>query len=265
MIRALTKRRPDGAPYDRDPVVTAAIQALAGLSGNELVARCAIGDPVNPDYVASEAVVYFLRDTRWDNNDARFQQLYLSIMRRLLRALPRAERTRDGKVEVDLTLSDIRDAVRDRFQEILVMDRAGGDERLDYFEIRFDAAVARLRSTARRKAWKESNRQEALEIDAESGEPSLTVERAAGSLDVAFPLYSDDPAYRSKVLLAIDALPDLQRRIMHMLMQGFQIDSQNPDLVTIRKAVGKSEKTVRLQRDAAIEAIKAALGLETDQ
>lgn len=264
MIRALTKTRASGQVYTRDPDIESAIQRLSELGGEALVERCAIDDPTNSDYVPSEAVLYFLRNTRWDNTDARFSRLYRSVLRRLLRALPKAERNRENIVEVNLTLSEIGDAVRDRFIEMLALDRNEGDERLDYFEIRFDAAVARLRATARRKAWKNANRQEALGMD-ETGEPTLAVERAAGSLDIKIELYSDDPAYRSKVHTAIEALPGLQRRIMHMLMQGIQIDSQAPDVVTICKVVGKSEKTVRLHRDAAIMSIRTALGLESGQ
>ena len=50
------------------------------------------------------------------------------------------------------------EAVMDRFQELLMLDRSRYEDRLDYFEINFDDAVASLRLTARKKAWKEENR-----------------------------------------------------------------------------------------------------------
>ena len=58
---------------------------------------------------------------------------------------------------------------------------------------------------------------------------------------------------------AIDALPPEQIRIMHMLRQGFPIDSKEPDVMTIAKALGRSEKTIRTYRDKAIATLRLAL------
>jgi hypothetical protein len=50
-----------------------------------------------------------------------------------------------------------------------------------------------------------------------------------------------------------------------MLRQGFLIDSKDPDAVTIAKTLKKSEKTIRLHRDRAIKAVRAALSGESEQ
>ena len=44
-----------------------------------------------------------------------------------------------------------------------------------------------------------------------------------------------------------------------MLSQGFPIDSQDPDIMTIAKALGRSEKTVRTYRDKAFAALRAVM------
>jgi DNA-directed RNA polymerase specialized sigma24 family protein len=44
-----------------------------------------------------------------------------------------------------------------------------------------------------------------------------------------------------------------------MLRQGFPIDSKEPDVMTIAKALGRSEKTVRTYRDKAFAALRAAM------
>ncbi len=44
-----------------------------------------------------------------------------------------------------------------------------------------------------------------------------------------------------------------------MLKEGFPIDSKEPDVMTISKALGRSEKTIRTYRDKAIAALRLAL------
>ena len=44
-----------------------------------------------------------------------------------------------------------------------------------------------------------------------------------------------------------------------MLRQGISIDSKDPGTITIAKTLGKSEKTIRLHRDRAFAALRAAL------
>jgi DNA-binding CsgD family transcriptional regulator len=48
----------------------------------------------------------------------------------------------------------------------------------------------------------------------------------------------------------------LQQRIIEMLRQGVQIDSNDPGTVTISKSLGKSEKTIRNHRDMAFSRIR---------
>jgi DNA-directed RNA polymerase specialized sigma24 family protein len=134
-------------------------------------------------------------------------------------------------------------------------------DKVDYFEVRFDGAVASLRRDAQEKAWRDENRSQPLEYDEDSGELSPEVEAAAGTYDpFAGPDFCD-PAFRSRLDAAIEALPTEHSRIIHMLMQGFPIDSKEPNVMTIAKALGRSEKTVRTYRDKAIAALRAAMAV----
>src|SRR5258705_745678 len=81
--------------------------------------------------------------SRRDNNEAWFERLYRILTERVLRSLPRAE-SRDGKTE-SLTRGIVRDKVFGRFVELLSADRAEYIDKLDYFEVRFDGALASLR------------------------------------------------------------------------------------------------------------------------
>ena len=62
--------------------------------------------------------------------------------------------------------------------------------------------------------------------------------------------------YRLKLDRAIDTLPPEQKRIIEMLRQGIPIDSEDANAVTISKALGRSEKTIRTHRDRAFDQIR---------
>ncbi|ADZ72765.1 MULTISPECIES: response regulator transcription factor [Alphaproteobacteria] len=257
VVAPLRKRRLTGELYERDRKVETLIAELAALPRDELIGRAAITKRSEPGYVPSECLVYFIRASRHDNNETWFERLYRILMERVLRSVPKPENS-DGKTE-SLTRSVVRDKVFSRFVEILSADRASYVDKLDYFEVRFDGAVASLRRDAQEQAWRDENRSKPLEYDEESGELSAEVEAAAGAHDPFAASDFDDPSYRSRLDAAIEALPPEQIRIIHMLKQGFPIDSKEPDVMTIAKALGRSEKTIRTYRDKAFAALRVAL------
>ena len=255
----LRKRRLSGELYERDPKVEALIAELAVSPRDELIARAALTKRSDPRYVPSECLVYFIRASRHDNGEAWFERLYRILIERVLRGLPSAE-SADGETE-SLTRGVVRDKVFGRFVELLSADRAAYVDKVDYFEVRFDGAVASLRRDAQEQAWRDENRSQPLEYDEESGEPSPKVEAAAGAYDPFAGSDFDDPAYRLRLDAAIEALPVEQSRIIHMLRQGFPINSKEPDVMTISKALGRSEKTVRTYRDKAFATLRAAMAV----
>ncbi|RWP53613.1 DNA-binding response regulator [Mesorhizobium sp.] len=257
VVTPLRKRRLSGELYKRDQRVEALIAELAALSRDELIARAAIRNRSDPRHVPSECLVYFIRASRRDNGEAWFERLYRFLTERVLRSLLKSE-SPDGKTE-SLTRGVVRDKVFGRFVELLSADRAAYVDKVDYFEVRFDGALASLRRDAQEQAWRDENRSQPLEYDEESGELSPEVEAAAGTYDPFAASDFDDPTYRSRFDAAIEALPTEQSRIIHMLRQGFPIDSKEPNVMTIAKALGRSEKTVRTYRDKAFAALRAAM------
>jgi len=261
----LTKRLPDGTLYLRPAEIEATLVQVLDLSRDQVIGALSIRDRSDPMYIPSECLVHLLRRTRWDNRETYFEQLYKALMDRIDRALPRIEHAMGERVGVDLSRSRIRERVRDHFQEMLLQDRAKPGSRLDFFEVRFASGIAKLRDTAKKKIWREAGRQDALEPLNEKGELSLVVERAAGSLNTPSAEIWDDPTYRSRLDVAIEALPLEQSRIIEMLRAGIPMDSIDTDVLTIRKILNCAEKTVRNRRDAAITALRRALGLEDQQ
>jgi hypothetical protein len=157
LVTPLRKRTLDGTLYRRDAKVEALLRELKALSRADLVERCTCANRTDPAYIPSECLLYFVRATRADNSDAHFERLYKLLISRLLRALPKAETMKDGVEQIDQTKNRIRDAAYDRFVRMLAADRQDYSEQLDYFEVRFDGAVANLRRDAREQAWREEN------------------------------------------------------------------------------------------------------------
>lgn len=257
IVTPLRKRRVSCGLYERPAKIEALIAELTLLPRDELIARAEIAKRSAPGYIPSECLVYFIRTSRRDNNEGWFERLYRILIGRVLRSLPRAESS-DGRTE-SLTRGVVRDKVFSRFVELLSADRTDYVDKLDYFEVRFDGALASLRRDAQEKAWRDENRSQPLEYDEESGELSPEVDAAAGAHNPFAVSDFDDRAYRSRLDAAIEALPTEQSRIIHMLRQGFPIDSKEPDVMTIAKALGRSEKTIRTYRDKAFVTLRAAM------
>lgn len=263
-VRPLTKRRSKGTVYTRRKDVEEALARLIGLSREEVVASLKVRDRSSPLYVKSECIVYLIRNTRDDNDESYFNNLYRELMRRLSFALPRVAGERID-VSENIHAADARDRVRDTFVRKLIEDRAEPGSALDYFEVMFAGAIAALRTTSMHRARRQAARTEAIEADQETNEPSLVVERAVGSLDIKEELLSDDPIYRSRVADAIRSLPDKLRRVVELSLRDMPIDSSDDSVMTIRKAIGvKSEKTVRNRREEAYRLIRQALSIGDD-
>lgn len=257
LITPLRKCTRDGRLYRRDAPIEAQLVELAQVSREELIERARIRRRDDPNYVRSECLLYFLRACRHENSDTHFERLYKLLVERVLRSLPDPDSS-DGETS-SLTKSIIRDQVFGRFTELLAADRETYQEKLDYFELRFDGALANLRRDAQTSAWRHENRSVTLEFDDETGDPSPEVERAAGSFDPFANLDDLDDDYRSRLEAAIDTLPVEQIRIIEMLRQGILIDSKEPQAVTIARVLGKSEKTIRNHRDKAFAALRHVL------
>ena len=187
-----------------------------------------------------------------------FERLYRILTERVLRSLPKAESS-DGKTE-SLTRGIVRDKVFGRFIELLSADRAAYVDKVDYFEVRFDGALASLRRDAQEQAWRDENRSQPLEYDEESGELSPEVEAAARDPRSLSPRRISTIRLTGRAWMRrLRLYRREQSRIIHMLRQGFPIDSKEPDVMTIAKALGRSEKTVRTYRDKAFAALRTAM------
>lgn len=255
MLRALKKRRlGSNELYSRPTAIEAMLLELSLLDSDAFIKRLKIQQRNNVQYVPSECILYFLRECKTGHGIARFEEIYRVLSERVLRLLPRTT-SKAGGAET-LTSTSIREAAFDRFVEMISLDRKEYCDKLDYFEVRFDGAVAKLRLDAQRQAWRNENRSTSLHYNDETSEISHEVELAAGSFDHFSTMDFEDLVYRSCLNEAIESLPQLQIRIIEMLRKGIPIASIDKDVITISKSLSKSEKTIRTHRDKAIKALK---------
>lgn len=260
----LRKCQEDGSLYCRPKEIEEALAELARLPASELLERCRINDPEEPGYVPSECLLYFVRRPAFGSDEGLFREAFKLLRQRVLRAVPVPSHRIAGsqKQAESAAAQEIQEAVLHKFQEMLCCDRKQYDERLDFYEIRFNQALAMLRTTARRKVGRQELGREPLESGEDTNTPSAEVESALAALKK--PGDGIDFLYRSKLHAAITSLPLEERRVIELILDEMPIDSEDGEVLTIRKVLKCSEKTVRNRRDRAFKKLRDALKEEED-
>ena len=259
MIAPLTKRKKkDGRLYERPDHVEQLLRALQGLSRDELIERSLIRDRSNPSYIPSECLMYFVRASRNDNSEAWFERLYKTLLERVSRAIPRSD---DRGNTTSLTRERIREKAIDRLIELISEDRTSPGDRLDFFEVRFDLGIKRLRLDAQEQAWRDENRSVGLD------EADTAMETDGGSLlvDQLAENICSDPLFRRKLYAAIGTLPPEQSRTMHLLLNEWPTHSSDPEVMTIAKALNCSDRSVRNYKERALKTLAALFNQGDDQ
>jgi hypothetical protein len=257
-ITPLRNKDGDGKVYSRLPETEAKLAELCSLSEGEIIARCGVEEADAPEYIPSECLIYLIREYRSKSLDPGAEAIVTALLRRVLAGLPAAQSV-DGTME-RLLHSNYRDEVRYRFIALLANDRQQYDPKLDIFEIRFQKALAALRVCAYRKVRRKENRPtEEIEVDPETGEIAERVEKAAAMFNPREKNLLDDPAYRSRLYKAIDALPGLQRAIVTMWLEEIPIESKEPGVLNMSTALGRTPKTIASHRNMAFAALREAL------
>jgi len=260
-IELLRKQKSDETTYTRPESVSTFIRRSLGWSFDQLMERASILDQRNPGYVPSEALVYHLRQTKFDNSDGRFVALYNALRGRVEAACPRASKTVGNQQFENARLAEIRDAIVEHVTELMFTDRHTYNEQLDYYECRFNHAVRMLRITKFQEVGRKENPKEAL-YDAVTGDVRMDVEQALEGLKRACLSQEENLTYRIQVRREIDALPTDEQKVIDMLLTDIPIEATNDDDPSISKLLGCTEKTVRNRRDRAIAKIQKALNLE---
>lgn len=257
----LTRKGRDGTPYERPPEVEDWLKRLEAVDAAERVRRFSTLSRKSPEYVPSEALVHFLRRAWAEGMQGDFEKLFRILLNRIEQSLCSA--ISDSRIA---GARGIREEIKERFLERIAEDCRERVGLLDFYEIRFDKAFAAFRTSALRQIGPSAVDTVPLGADKDDGlEISAEVEAAAADFLCGDPEKLDDPAFRLELTAAIDCLPDDQKQVIGLLLQGFQIDSKNRDDMTIARMLRCDERTVRNRRDRAYKTLKSILQEENAQ
>ena len=256
MAPPLRRRKRDGTPYGRPPAVEAAIDALGALDAGALAARAKVVDHASTGYMPTEVLLHVIRATRLDNSPDRFRLLFVALLDRVerlvLAGIP-ASRLFDA--------AEVRQQVMDRFVDLLVADRETPDDKLDFFECRFNMALEALRIGAvRRVAGKAALTQSLSEPGHDNGEVSPEIERAFAEQFGSSLTDPETGVFRSQLAKAINELPDNQRHAVTLMLEGYQAEAKEGAEMTIAKLCGVGDRAIRYRLTKAYAALSRKLG-----
>lgn len=260
-ITPLRKVKQDGQLYCRCQPIEKMLVELAGVPFEVLTQRARILDRRSPDYIPSEVLVHWIRQTRHHKSDAQFNVLYPLLEQRIRHACPRKEIRASG-VDAEVgTYADLQEHVLERVVKLLLRDRSNYEEKLDIYEIVFDRAVAKLRDSAFRSVFAKENPLTPIEYD-ESGDVTSEVEESLNRYRPASMTPEEELTYRFQLRAAIDSLPKDERRLIDMEEAGYPDQSEDPEVETIARLLGRTPKTVRAMRKRAQQRIRERLRIE---
>lgn len=262
MVSPLRKIK-DGKCCTRQEPIESRLLELEGLPDAEQVRQCEIRSHDSAEFVSTECILHLVRSRREHRpTDVTFEKLYGILLKRVLTQLPQPDRIRKNKERaVDV---EIREQVLEQFAILMAKDREEYNERLDFFEIRFQLGIAKLRATAIRKAVKHAKRYSHLSGVLESGEMSEREESQLESVDSIDFEKLGDKSYRMRYFAAIDHLPDQLRIVIEMVRQGIPFESNKPNVVSISDTLGKTQKTVREYGKEALRILRTLLAEEQE-
>ncbi|HAX20337.1 MAG TPA: RNA polymerase subunit sigma-24 [Hydrogenophaga sp.] len=262
MPAALKRKDKDGKRYERPPEIEACIETLDALDAGVRLSRFDGASKKHPQYVPTEAVLHFLRRAWVDGDQGQFEKIFRILLKRIDQSLYSAisDRRMDGA-------ADIRDEIRSRFVVLLTRDCNAHPGLLDFYEIRFDKAMVALRTTVLRKIGPATRKIKTVPLGSQDGEGpeiSAEVESALEDFLSGDPQKIDDPAFRLVLFAAIDQLPQDQKQVIGLFLQGIPNHSEDPDVMTIARTLDCDERTVRNRKARACKALKAILEKEAE-
>ena len=261
MPEPLKRKKRDGTPYERPPEIEAWLKKLETVEVAERNRQFATLSRKSLGHVPSEALVHFLRRAWVVGIPEDFEKIFRILMKRIEQSL--CSVISDSRMA---GAQGIRDEIMGRFAERIAKDCKGRAGLLDFYEIRFDKAFAAFRTSALRQIGPSVVDTVPLGTDGDDGlEISVEVETAAADFLSGDPSKFDDEAFRLELTAAIDCLPDDQKQVVGLLLQGFQIDSKDKNVMTIARILQCDERTVRNRRDRACKALNAILQKENAQ
>jgi len=252
MVIALQKVTQEGVPYQRRQEIECLLEDLDSLEPEQLLERCINAEAVVP----FEVLIYYLRHTELGLEEQHLKALFLSFYDRLTSALRRA--LPDSGLD---NADSIREEISGRIIEMIATDRNTQEEKMYYWETNFNHALANLRKDVLKKMGPKDTTDpllKAISLSHDSDDGSDIRPEVENAVTEFFDLSQsilDDPAFRFRLMTAINELPDNERRAVGLFLQGMQQK-------TIAKELECTDRTIRNRLARAYATLQDVLQAE---
>jgi hypothetical protein len=242
MARPLTRRTRTGICYTRPTNIEAVIDVALALDWPALQERALVRDRRATDYLPSECLVHLIRKAHRDHHDTLRDQLLAVLLGRCEAIL--AATLPDGRVP---NAAYVRDEALGRLGELFAEDGTGDHaDELDYFEVRFNAAFAALRSDLVRAEVRALRRSSLVpEDEAMACRPDA---------ELHSPATPEHNLFLNQLADAIQTLPPEEREAVILChVMGYAEEADDPTKRTAATICGVTGRTIRnrLTRAAA--------------
>jgi len=252
MVRALNKRDKHDQLYVRPVVIEQSIATALTQSPASWVAQAPISDRRSAEYLAPEVVVHLIRHSLRMQDYGTMNRLLQKFSERVTRLLERRV-----KESTRFSATMVREETLGRFLELFAEDlHEPEDGVLDFYELRFNKALAALRAQVIRY-----ERLRTPPVKARSAPESRDVEE--GELEQA---ELSDPSLAADVLVTaenaelwrlIQALPQAERdAILWKYYEDLETESTDPAKETVASRAGVSGSEIRSRLRAAYARLK---------
>jgi hypothetical protein len=255
MARQLNKIKGTGDFYTRPPEIEASIDEALSQDLEMVLQRANIRSPKKPGYMPLECLLHLAREARLTGDKRAETKLLRPLLMRceliLKKAIP------DGSVR---DAEGIRQDILDKFSELFALVGSNYDATgLDFFECRFLAAFTSLRFERLRQ---EGGRKKVfVEFDGEKddeGKP-LDDENTLAKLSAAAqsPARQEHLTYLGEVFEYIKTFPpEIRHAVILVAVEGYKIESKDPDEVTAATLCGVSGRMIRKRLKKAATLLK---------
>ena len=253
MVIPLKKNTQKGEQYHRRATTEQMLGELDGLAPEQLVARLVC----HQQPVPFEILIYYLRHAELGLDDKYLEPIFTAFYARLQSALRKT--ISDHQYG---SASAVRSEITEHIMEKIAKDRGSQDDAMYYWEVNFNHALASLRRDTLRKQDSDLLANAKPLTHGDECDVSDEVEIAAADFLNPTPSILDNLAFRLCLEGAINGLPDDEGRAVGLFLQGMQIESQDPEVMTISKELGCTERTVRNRIRRAHERLRIVLQSE---
>ena len=236
-VEPLRKTTADGKLLQRPAMVESQIAETLVLDVDEICRRAEIRTSDDPGYLLSECLVHLIRLSVREGRHRWVDELTPRLLTRCDRSLRRSIRGFDEVGE-----EEAREDTLGRLA-LLLVDPGNG---ADFFEVRFDLALKRLRIDVCRQVRRRRAPLVAIDGVNEEGGGDSGLDRLTDEIDVDALPGNLDAEQLTCLREALKRLTDQEQKalVLHRLV-GVPIASKKPGISTLVEILGVSERTVR--------------------